>query len=210
MIIYITVGLITAYLLGSIPSAVWYGKKVHNIDVREYGSGNAGATNTFRVLGQKAGSIVMLIDATKGCLATSIPILLQNEGLIITNYISSFQILFGIMAVIGHIFPVFAGFKGGKGVATLLGMALALHPTAALTCVIVFTTILLSTNYVSLGSIISGLIFPLLQYLPMYDTNDLVLKIFGFTVFLLLIFTHRQNIVRLINGTENKIYLIKK
>lgn len=210
MLIYIVIGLAIAYFLGSIPTAVWYGKKVHKIDVREYGSGNAGATNTFRVLGKKAGSIVMLFDATKGYLATMIPIVLIHNNLLETNFISSFQILFGIVAVVGHIFPIFANFKGGKGVASLLGMAFALHPMAALSCVIVFTIILLSTHYVSLGSMLSGLVFLLLQFTPMFNTNDNVLKGFGLAVFILLIYTHRQNVERLLNGSENKIYLIKK
>ena len=210
MILYLTLGFITAYLLGSIPSAVWYGKRFHGIDIRTYGSGNAGATNTFRVLGKKAGSIVMGIDALKGCISTCIPTFLVHNQLLETDYISSYQIAFGIAAVIGHILPIFANFKGGKGVATLLGMAIALHPMAALTCVLIFTVILLSTNYVSLGSIISGLTFPLVLFLPMYHSNDMVLKGFGFVVFVMLLFTHKQNILRLFNGTENKIYLIKK
>ena len=109
-----------------------------------------------------------------------------------------------------YLCSLFANFKGGKGVATLLGMAIALHPMAALTCVLIFTVILLSTNYVSLGSIISGLTFPLVLFLPMYHSNDMVLKGFGFVVFVMLLFTHKQNILRLFNGTENKIYLIKK
>ena len=210
MILYLTIGFITAYILGSIPSAVWYGKRFHGIDIRAYGSGNAGATNTFRVLGKKAGSIVMGIDALKGCISTCIPNILVRNQLLETDYISSYQIAFGIAAVIGHILPIFANFKGGKGVATLLGMAIALHPMAALTCVLIFTVILLSTNYVSLGSIISGLTFPLVLFLPMYHSNDMVLKGFGFVVFVMLLLTHKQNILRLLNGTENKIYLIKK
>ena len=210
MILYLTIGFITAYILGSIPSAVWYGKRFHGIDIRAYGSGNAGATNTFRVLGKKAGSIVMGIDALKGCISTCIPNILVHNQLLETDYISSYQIAFGIAAVIGHILPIFANFKGGKGVATLLGMAIALHPMAALTCVLIFTVILLSTNYVSLGSIISGLTFPLVLFLPMYHSNDMVLKGFGFVVFVMLLLTHKQNILRLLNGTENKIYLIKK
>ena len=210
MLINIIIGLTIAYLLGSIPTAVWYGKKIHNIDVREYGSGNAGATNTFRVLGKKAGSIVMAFDATKGYLATIIPVILQQNNLLETNYLSSFQIGFGIIAVIGYVFVIFSGFKGGKGVASLLGIAFALHPLAAFTCVVIFTIILLTSHYVSLGSMLSGLVFLILQFTPMYNTHDNVLKGFGLAVFILLIYTHRQNIERLLNRTENKIYLIKK
>ena len=210
MIIYILIGLIVAYLIGSIPTAVWYGKKFHNIDVREHGNGNSGATNTFRVLGKKPGSIVMAFDSTKGYLGTMIPVVLYQINVLDTEYLTSYQIGFGILAVVGHIFPVFARFKGGKGVASLLGMAFALHPSAAFTCVVVFTVILLSTHYVSLGSILSGLVFLLLQFTPLYTTHDQVLKGFGLAVFILLIYTHRQNIERLIKGTENKIFLIKK
>ena len=122
--------IILAYLIGSIPTAVWISKSVFGIDIREYGSGNAGATNTFRILGSKWGSIVMLVDVTKGIIATSlyifIPYYLTDE-LARTN----FMIALGMMAILGHIFPIFANFRGGKGVATLLGMALAIQPVVA-------------------------------------------------------------------------------
>ena len=209
MIQIIIISAIIAYLIGSIPTAVWYGKKIHNIDVRDYGSGNAGATNTFRVLGKKAGAIVMLIDSLKGSIATLIPIIIYNN-IIQFDHITIYQISLGIIAVIGHIYPIFAKFKGGKGVATILGIAIALHPLAASTCIVVFIIILITTKYVSLGSIISGLTFPILMYFPLYNTNDEILKGFGYSVFILLIFTHKQNIIRLYNGNENKTYLTKK
>ncbi len=208
-------GGILAYLLGSIPTAVWLGKTKYGIDIREHGSGNAGATNTFRVLGKKAGSVVMAIDVFKGFLATFSPILftyfqlanLQGEELAL------YQIGFGVLAVTGHILPIFAGFKGGKGVATLLGMVLAIHTVAALTCVGVFLIIFLSSGYVSLGSMLAGITFPILMNFSFYQTDgkfNKVLFIFGLIVAVLLIFTHRKNIKRLLKGEENSFKKKKK
>jgi len=129
--------IILAYLIGSIPTAVWVSKSIFGIDIRDYGSGNAGATNTFRVLGSKWGSFVMIADVAKGVIATSlyvlIPFYLTNE-LARTNI----MILLGMVAVIGHIFPIWANFRGGKGVATLLGMTLAIQPAVALICLGIF------------------------------------------------------------------------
>ncbi|MCP4522214.1 MAG: glycerol-3-phosphate 1-O-acyltransferase PlsY [Cytophagales bacterium] len=203
----LVIGGIVAYLLGSIPTAVWLGKSRYGIDVREHGSGNAGATNTFRVLGKKAGSTVMAIDVTKGFLATFFPVFLNLSGL--TNLqgetLTLVQIGLGVLAVTGHILPVFAGFRGGKGVATLLGMVLAIHTFGALTCIAVFLLIFLTSGYVSLGSMLAGITFPILMLLPFYQENGLnkVLLIFGVVVSLLLIFTHRKNIQRLLKGEEN-------
>ena len=184
------------------------GKSKYGIDVREHGSGNAGATNTFRVLGKKAGSVVMAIDVLKGFLATFLPIVFtkmqwtmwQGEELAL------WQIAFGIIAVTGHILPIFANFKGGKGVATLLGMVLAIHSLAAFSCILVFLAIFLSTGYVSLGSMLAGITFPILMLVPFYQENgqlNKVLLIFGIIVSGLLIFTHRKNIQRLLKGEEN-------
>lgn len=133
--------ILLAYLIGSIPTAVWISRRFFNIDIRDYGSGNSGATNTFRVLGKKWGSIVMLIDVLKGVIATSLyialPFYLTNE-LQRTNL----MIGLGLAAVLGHIFPIWAGFRGGKGVATLLGMAVAIQPVVAVCCLIVFMIVL--------------------------------------------------------------------
>ena len=130
-----------AYLIGSIPTAVWVSKSIFGIDIRDYGSGNSGATNTFRVLGSKWGSVVMLVDVIKGVVATSLyilmPLYLSNE-LLRTN----FMIGLGLAAVIGHIFPIWASFRGGKGVATLLGMAIAIQPVVAVCCLAVFFVVL--------------------------------------------------------------------
>src|ERR1700710_207258 len=157
--VYSISALILAYLCGSIPTAVWIGLAFYGVDVREYGSGNAGATNTFRVLGKKAGIPVMLLDILKGFTATNLAFLIPITGPHST-YIS-YQLALGIAAVMGHLFPVFAGFRGGKGIATLFGMILAIQLQAALLCVCVFIVVLLITRYVSLSSIMAGFTYPI-------------------------------------------------
>ena len=195
--------IILAYLIGSIPTAVWISKSVFGIDIRDYGSGNAGATNTFRVLGSKWGSMVMLVDVTKGLLATSlyifIPFYLTNE-LARTN----FMIALGMMAILGHIFPIFANFRGGKGVATLLGMALAIQPMVALICLGVFLITLLSTRFVSLSSMLAGIAFMVL-ILFIFNERETVYRLFAIIVALMVVITHQKNISRLLKGTENKL-----
>jgi glycerol-3-phosphate acyltransferase PlsY len=126
-VLLIIAGFVMAYLLGSLPTSVWLGQAYFGIDVRDFGSGNAGATNTFRVLGRKAGIIVMLVDILKGWTATSLALLLYLMNVIPFDDLLMYKLLFGILSVIGHIFPIYVGFKGGKGVATLLGMVLAIH-----------------------------------------------------------------------------------
>lgn len=210
IIFYIGCALLLAYLLGSIPSAVWYGKRVHNTDVREYGSGNAGATNTFRVLGKRAGIIVLMIDMLKGATAASLAHALLRLETIPTDRLIEFQLLLGIVAVLGHIFPIFTNFNGGKGVATLLGMMLAIQPIVALLCIFVFLIILISTKYVSLGSLLGALAFPLLLLLRPFRTGEPLLIAFGFAMFALLAITHQKNIRRLLNGDENRTYLFAK
>ena len=201
---------IVAYLLGSIPSAVWVGKAWYNIDVREHGSKNAGATNTFRVLGKKPGIVVLSIDIIKGALATFLPVIVLNSTLRIENeHVIQIQILAAIFAVIGHVFPVFAQFKGGKGVATSLGVIIGLQPLAALICVSLFLIIFILFQYVSLGAIVAALSFPLIiRYIIQEDSNWL----FSFSVLLsfLVVFAHRKNIGRLVKGEEAKMNLFKK
>jgi len=195
--------IILAYLIGSIPTAVWISKSFFGIDIRDYGSGNAGATNTFRVLGSKWGSMVMLVDVTKGLIATSlyifIPYYLNNE-LARTN----FMIALGMMAILGHIFPIFANFRGGKGVATLLGMALAIQPMVALICLGVFIITLLSTRFVSLSSMLAGVAFMVL-ILFIFNERETVYRLFAIIVALMVVITHQKNISRLLKGTENKL-----
>lgn len=198
---------IAAYLLGSIPSSVWYGIGYLGIDVRKYGSKNAGATNTFRVLGKRAGTVVMLIDVLKGWTATMLAVLLYYFGLIGDEQILTYQFIFGIVAILGHIFPVYVNFKGGKGVATLLGMVLAIHPELALICITIFILTLIASQYVSLSSILATLAFPVLLLLGVFGKPEVSLVIFGFAMFLMVVLTHQKNIVRLLNGSENRVKL---
>ena len=202
--IIIAVGAILAYLIGSLPSAVWLGQAYYGIDVREFGSGNAGATNTFRVLGTKAGIFVMALDIFKGLTAVTLATVWMQLGFIPEAQIVLFKLVFGISAVLGHIFPIYIGFKGGKGVATLLGMVLGINPLVAAICIAVFMIVLLMTKYVSLGSILGTLTFPVMLMISNIEPNDLILKVFGFTFFMVVLFTHKKNVHRILNGTENK------
>lgn len=209
-LLYIILAAITAYLLGSIPTAVWFGKRFYKIDIREHGSGNAGATNTFRVLGVKAGSVVLAIDILKGWSATSLAELLvlleivSYDEFIIYKMVM-YKLIFGTIAILGHIFPIYANFKGGKGVATLLGMMLAVHSVITLICVGVFVLVLLLSRYVSLGSLLATLAFPLLLLLvPRFKPDDPTLIVFGFLMFAVVALTHQKNIVKLIQGEENR------
>lgn len=204
---YILLTLLAAYLIGSIPTAVWVGKGIYGIDVREHGSGNAGATNTFRVLGKKAAIPVMLIDIAKGFAASNLVLLLHSFTPGSAPFIY-FQIGLGITAVLGHIYPVFAQFRGGKGIATLFGMILAIHTPIALICLLIFVGVLLITHYVSLGSMLAALAYPILVYF-VFSTASHFLVIFGILVCFLVFYTHRKNISRLLAGTESKIFLFK-
>ncbi|WP_140938414.1 glycerol-3-phosphate 1-O-acyltransferase PlsY [Sphingobacterium lumbrici] len=209
--IYLVGIVILAYLFGSIPTAVWFGQAFYSVDVREYGSGNAGATNTFRVLGPKAGAIVMFVDIFKGWTATNLPYLLDSSivGSHNSLHFVNFQLALGVIAVLGHLFPVFAGFRGGKGVATLFGMVLAIHAPAALCCVSVFIICLLVTHYVSLSSILAGFTFPISVAFIFKTTVPSVL-LYGIAICALILITHQKNIERLLKGHESKIYLFKK
>ena len=209
--IYSISGLLAAYLFGSITSAVWIGQAFYGVDVREYGSGNAGATNTFRVLGKKAGITVMLLDILKGWTATNIVYLI---GLSVTGPQNSvqfvnYQLALGITAVMGHLFPVFAGFRGGKGIATLFGMILAVHIEAALLCVCVFILVLLLTKYVSLSSITAGFTFPL-STIFIFHSSVRAIILYGMCICVLILVTHQKNIERLLKGKESKVNLFKK
>lgn len=197
---------LAAYLIGSIPSAVWIGKIFYGIDVREHGSGNAGTTNTIRVLGAKPGIIVFVIDALKGFAAVSLAHFLFDAG---SAPFVNLQILLGICAVLGHIFPIYAHFKGGKGVATMLGIIIAIHPLAALICFAVFAVVLSISKYVSLGSMIAGITFPIL-IIAVFQIHIISLMVFSVAVSLLLIVTHKKNIKRLLNHEENVFSFKKK
>jgi glycerol-3-phosphate acyltransferase PlsY len=197
-----------AYLLGSLPTAVWAGKIFHGIDVRDHGSGNAGATNVIRVLGWGTGVPVLIADILKGWAAAMLPHFfgLADPG---TAYYVNLQIICGIFAVGGHVFPVFAGFRGGKGVATVFGVLFAIHPYLTLTCAGVFLVILMISGYVSLSSICAGIAFPLFL-LFIFDTPSVLFRIFSFLVMIAIILTHRKNIGRLLRGEEPKLFRKKE
>jgi len=194
---------ILAYLLGSIPSSVWIGKWFFNTDVRDYGSGNAGATNTMRVLGVKPGIAVLLIDALKGFAAVKLVFLFPHTAGNVET-----MVLLGVCAVIGHIIPVFAHFKGGKGIATLLGMIIAVHAGAALMAMATFLLFFVSFRIVSLSSILASLSFPI-WLIFRYHENSSVLVLFSFALVFLVLVTHQKNIERLLNGEETRIKLRK-
>lgn len=209
--IYSISALIAAYLFGSIPSSVWVGQAFYGIDVREYGSGNAGATNTFRVLGKKAGITVMIMDILKGWTATNLAYLI---GLSVTGPQNSvqfvnYQLALGITAVMGHLFPIFAGFRGGKGIATLCGMILAVHTEAALICVLVFLIVLFLSKYVSLSSILAGFTFPL-SIIFVFHSPVRSMILYGMCICILILVTHQKNIERLLKGKESKVNLFRK
>ena len=209
--IYSLSALVAAYLFGSIPTAVWIGQAFYGIDVREYGSGNAGATNTFRVLGKKAGIAVMLLDIFKGWTATSLACLI---GLSVTGpqhsvQFVNYQLALGIIAVMGHLFPIFAGFRGGKGIATLFGMILAVHTMAAVLCVLVFVTVLLISQYVSLSSIAAGFSFPL-SVIFLFHSPLRSIVVYGMCICILILVTHQKNIERLLKGKESKVNFFRK
>lgn len=198
---------IAAYLIGAIPTALWVGQGYYGIDIRKHGSGNSGATNTFRVLGKKPGAVVMLVDVFKGWTAASLASFLLIFGAIESEKLILFQLILGMIAVAGHIFPVYAGFKGGKGIATLLGMVLAIHLEAALVCLAIFMVVLFISRYVSLGSMIAALAFPILLLLPRFHPDEPILIVFGFIIFVMVVLTHRKNINRLLQGEESKANL---
>jgi glycerol-3-phosphate acyltransferase PlsY len=203
-ILLIIIAVLLAYLLGSIPTSVWVGKAFHGIDVRDHGSGNAGATNVIRVLGWKTGVPVLVADMIKGSLAALLPVFLHlapHGSASLTN----FQIMTGLAAIIGHMFPVFAGFRGGKGVATAGGVIAAIHPAVTLVCLGIFALVFAITGIVSISSIITGIAFPILL-LTLFETPSVIFRIFSVFIAVALIITHRKNIKRLIKGEEPKLF----
>jgi glycerol-3-phosphate acyltransferase PlsY len=200
--------LVLAYLLGSIPTAVWIGKLFHNIDVREHGSGNAGATNVIRVLGWKTGIPVLVIDLAKGWTAAMLPYFF-NAAQPGSSLLVNLQIFTGFVAIIGHIFPVFAGFRGGKGVSTVFGTLLAIQPLLTLCCLGVFLAVLLITGIVSISSMTTGIAFPVFLFL-FFETPSTIFKIFSVFVAAAIIVTHRKNIGRLMKGEESRLIRYRK
>jgi len=200
--------ILLAYLTGAFPSAVWVGKTFYKIDVREFGSGNAGATNTFRVLGKKAGIPVLFMDIFKGWLAVNYLNFLSEIPSAIESQFE-IQLVFGIAAVIGHLFPVYTGFRGGKGIATMMGLLIGLHPLAAVCSFGVFVVVFLYSKYVSLGSVLASLAFPIIVILFFNSTNS-SLNLFAIFVPILSLLTHQKNIERLLRGEETKVKFGKK
>ena len=196
-----------AYLVGSIPTALIISKAFFGIDIREYGSGNMGATNTFRVLGKKYGTIVMMVDILKGMAAVGLynllPFYLHNE-LERTNL----MLALGVAAVIGHIFPVFANFKGGKGVATLFGMILTIQPVIAVSCVGVFILVLYLTRYVSLSSMLGAIMLPICV-LWIWNDDVVLYRVFAISVAVMVLLTHQKNIGRIVRGVESRVPILK-
>ncbi|WP_313235767.1 glycerol-3-phosphate 1-O-acyltransferase PlsY [Sporosarcina ureae] len=191
--------ILAAYLLGSIPSALWIGKLFYGTDVRQHGSGNMGATNTFRVLGKKAGIVVTLLDIFKGTAAVLLPLLPFFHDTAIH------PLILGVVAVLGHIFPIFAGLRGGKAVATSGGVLLGFNWPIFLLVVITFLIALKLTKMVSLTSIIVSILGPLYCLIYYFMGGDLylflVVALMGFFIF----YRHRDNISRIKNGTEPKV-----
>ena len=199
--------IILAYLIGSIPSSLIVSRSQFNIDIRDYGSGNAGATNTFRVLGSKWGTLVMIMDMLKGLIAVKLALLLPYY---IGNEFerTNFQIGLGLAAVLGHIFPIWAEFRGGKGVATLFGLIISISPWTALSCVGVFLVVLYLTRFVSLSSFLASMAFPVF-ILVVFNVDNIAYRIFAIAVALLVVMTHQKNIGRLLSGVENKVPIFK-
>lgn len=196
--------LIFSYLLGSIPSAIWIGKWFYQKDIREFGSGNAGATNTFRVLGKKAGIPVLILDVLKGFMAVQLaysPLGIPPGSEAFINL----KIILGISAFLGHLFPVFAEFRGGKGVATLLGACLAISWEPTLISLGVFVILLLTTGYVSLGSIGASLFYPF-SVIVINQTEYPTMVVYSMLIAFLLLITHQKNIERLLKKQEGRIF----
>lgn len=198
---------VMAYLLGSFSSAVWYGRWFKGIDPREHGSKNAGATNALRVLGTKLATAVFITDILKAFLAVVSARFLLKSDASETFYL--FSILLGICAVLGHVFPLYTGFKGGKGVASMLGVLLALNAWLALSCVGVFLLVFLLSQIVSLSSITAAVFFPTLYHVAFYDAS-LSMSIFSVVAAVLVIALHHKNIKRILKGQEKRISFRKQ
>lgn len=192
---------ILAFLIGSIPSSVWIGRIFFKVDIRKMGSGNAGATNTIRVLGWKAGIPVLIIDIFKGWIAVYIANFFLFD--FVGNQFIYFKIILATSAVLGHIFPIYVGFHGGKGVATLLGVGIALFPLASLIIAGLFLVILFISRIVSVSSILSSIAFPIVVIFIL-NTEEVPLIILSIVVAVFVPITHKNNIKRLLKGEEKK------
>lgn len=202
MVLQYILFIIIAYLVGSIPTSVWVGKAFFGLDVRDHGSGNAGATNTIRVLGWKAGLPVFIFDVFKGWLAVMFATFFLS-GQLTGDQMVFLKIALAASVVLGHVFPMFAGFRGGKGVATLLGVGIALYPLTVWAVLAVFIIVLLASGYVSLGSVAGSVLFPFLDLFLFHQENTWLIGL-SFLVAIFIPVTHRKNIKRLIKGEESK------
>ena len=208
---------VLSYLVGSIPASLWISRHFFHIDIREYGSGNVGATNAFRILGWKAGMLTTLVDAGKGILAAGVIASIRLDGL--PSGFGAWEVemivrlLAGVAAVAGHMYPLYAGFRGGKGVNTAAGALAAITPLTIVIVAIVFVAVLLQSRYVSLASISAALSFPsvvaIRKFVFHVDAMDMSLLIFGGFLALLILYAHRGNIKRLLDGSEKRILSFK-
>lgn len=202
----LTLIMLLSYLVGSVPTSIIVSRLGYGFDIRDKGSGNAGGTNAFRVLGWKAGVFVTAIDISKGIIATYFISQIRVGDLDFDQTLV--QMIAGTSATVGHIWTIFAGFRGGKGVGTAAGMIIVLYPVAVLICLIVFATVLISSRYVSLSSISAAICLPL-SLIVLNLLFDLpisgLLFIFAILIAALIVYTHRQNIQRLMTGSENRI-----
>jgi len=197
------IAVLLAYFIGSIPSAIWISKWFFGVDVRDYGSNNAGATNTFRVIGRVAGFIVLFFDILKGWISVKIltSLILYEAN---SSEFINMQLVVGITAVLGHVFPIYEKFQGGKGVATLMGIILAINFSAAIGCVVIFLMIFIFTSYVSLGAIVAAIFFPIITIF-IIRVESISVIYFSIFISILVILTHKPNIYRLLNKDENKM-----
>ncbi|MBU0489810.1 MAG: glycerol-3-phosphate 1-O-acyltransferase PlsY [Bacteroidetes bacterium] len=199
--------LIAAYLLGSIPTAVWIGRLFYSTDVRDFGSKSSGATNAIRVLGIKAGIPVLVIDILKGLAAVLMAGIMTKQAAF--GVYEDYQVIFGFAAVLGHIFPIFAGFNGGKGVATLLGVLIAVHPMAALVTMGFFFLMFFITGFVSLSSITAATMYPIVMIF-LFKVELISVAIFSLLVMMIIPLTHQKNIDRLLKGEEKRLEIRKR
>lgn len=208
-----------AYLVGSIPTSIIIGKLVKGIDIRDHGSGNAGGSNVFRVLGWKYGILTILLDATKGAIAVVLIARLYFGNFPFPNAtpfddFTLVQIIAGVAAVLGHIWTVFAGFKGGKGIATALGFMITIVTVDMLLALAIFVAVVSLSKYISLGSITAAFSIPLIMFVRENVFNAHIqgygtILPFAIAIALLVLYTHRGNVVRILNGNENRISLSK-